>query len=258
MNVSEYRAHPAQNYSSLKHILTSPAHYLAALTEKREETVPMRLGTMLHSWWLEGKKDVLGDGVVRPADLDGRTKEGKEWTAKHEGMFILTDEEWCGFQRRQAALTDRPDAKAPQIANALLSVMPEREKPMLGEIEGVQVKALFDACSACAFLDLKTCQKNDPKAWGEQVESYHYDFQVALYSEILRQNTDHTPAFYWVTVSSDTSPVVAVYEPGPFEERGREKLRRAIAAYKELMQYGEQPLVPTLPYWLAAAERRAA
>lgn len=252
MTVSEYRAHPAQNYSALKHILTSSAHYLAALKAPREETVAMRLGTMLHKWWLEGVEDVLDGAVVKPAGLSFATKEGKAWREENAGKFILSDDEWTTFLRRQAAL------RQSHIAHALLNVMPNRERPMLGEIDGVQVKALFDACSACAFLDLKTCQKNDPRSWGEQVEAYHYDFQVALYTEILRQNTDHEPVFYWVTVSDDESPAVVVYEPGPFAERGREKLRRAIAAYKELQQYGEQPLTPTLPYWIAAQERRAA
>ena len=252
MTVSEYRAHPAQNYSALKHILMSPAHYVAAIKSRSEETTAMRLGTMLHQWWLEGKKDVLGDAVVKPAGLNFTTKEGRAWREDNAGKFILTDADWTTFLRRQAAL------RQSKIAQALLDVLPDRERPMLGEIDGVPVKALFDACSACAFLDLKTCQKNDPRSWGEQVEAYHYDFQVALYSEILRQNTDHEPAFYWVTVSDDDAPAVVVYEPGPFLERGREKLRRAITAYQELTQYGEQPLVPELPYWLAARERRAA
>lgn len=252
MTRDEYRAHNAVNYSSLKHILTSPAHYLAALTEKREETVPMRLGTMLHSWWLEGKEDVLGDAVVKPDGLSFATKEGKAWREENADKFVLTSDEWTLFLKRQAAL------KRSRIARSLLDVMPQREAPLLGEIDGVPVKALYDASSTCAFLDLKTCQSNDPKTWGEAIENWSYDFQFALYAEILRQNTENTPAFYWVTVSADESPAVVVYEPGTFEARGRDKLRRAIAAYKELQQYGEQPLVPTMPYWIAAAERRAA
>lgn len=252
MTREEYRSYEAVNYSSLKHILTSAGHYKAALIAKREETSAMRLGTMLHRWWLEGAEDVLGDAVVKPAGLSFATTEGKAWRVKNEGKFVLSDEEWTTFLRRQAAL------KESKIADALLQVMPDREQPLMGEIDGVSVKALYDALSPCAFLDLKTCNANDPKAWGEQVENYHYDFQVALYSEIHRQNYEGGPAFYWVTVSADDSPAVVVYEPGPFEARGREKLRRAFAAYKELQQYGEQPLVPTMPYWIAAAERRAA
>lgn len=252
MNVTDYRAHPAQNYSALKHILTSPAHYFAALKAPREETVPMRLGTMLHKWWLEGAEDVLDGAVVKPAGLSFATKEGKAWREENEGKFILSDDDWSLFLRRQAAL------RQSKIAQSLLDVMPIREECLLGEIEGVSCKALYDARSGIAFLDLKTCQANDPKTWGEQVEAYHYDLQVAFYAELHRQNHEEEASPFWVTVSADASPAVVVYEPGPFEERGREKLRRAIAAYKELTQYGEQPLVPELPYWLAARERRAA
>lgn len=252
MTRAEYHTLPAVNYSSLKHILTSPAHYQAALREVREETTAMRLGTMLHQWWLEGKDDVLAGCAVKPEGLSFSTKEGKAWREENQGKFILSADEWALFLKRQSALKDS------KIANSILDVMPDREKALVGEIEGVPVKALFDANSTCAFLDLKTCQKNDPKSWGESVQEYHYDFQSALYAEILRQNYQNDPAFYWITVSADDSPAVVVYEPGPFRERGRDKLRRAIAAYKELQAYGEQPLVPELPYWIAAQERRAA
>lgn len=243
MTTAEYRAHPALNYSSLKHLLVSPAHYLAALRSKTEETVPMRLGTMLHAWWLEGKEDVLGDAVVRPEDIDGRTKEGKAWMVKNADKMVLSQDDWAQFLRRQVAL------KESQIANALLQVCHKRETPMFGEIDGVPVKALFDAHYDCGFLDLKTCQKNDPKAWGETVIQRSYDFQTALYAEIWRQNYSGPCFFWWVTVSDDPTPVVAVYEREPFAAMGDDKLRQAIAAYKTLAEYGEQPLQAEMPFW---------
>jgi hypothetical protein len=243
MTIADYRAHPAQNYSALKHILVSPAHYLAALRSKTEETVAMRLGTMLHAWWLEEKEDVLGDAVVRPEGIDGRTKEGKEWLANNSGKLVLTQDDWAQFLRRQTAL------KESKIAADLLSVCSKRETPLFGEINGVPVKALFDAHYDCGFLDLKTCQKNDPKTWGETVIQRAYDFQAALYAEVWRQNHEGEPFFWWVTVSDDATPVVAVYEREPFAALGDDKLREAIAAYKVLIRHGEQPMNAELPFW---------
>lgn len=243
MTIAEYRSAPGHNYSALKHILDTPAHYLANLGKKVEETPPMRLGTMLHSWWLEGKEDVLGDAVVKPAEVDGRTKEGKEWLANNGGKMVLSSEDWAQFLNRQAALHNS------SVAIAVRSVMPEREKPMFGEIDGVPVKALFDALSSVAFLDLKTCQKNDRKSWGETVLERHYDFQYALYAEIFRQNYEREPEFYWVTVSNDANPACVVYNKEPFVVSGEAKLARAIQEVRDLERSGEQVLSAMLPYW---------
>jgi len=243
MTVEEYRRAPGANYSSLKWLLSSPAHYLANLNHRPEETSVMRLGTMLHSWWLEGKEDVLGDAVVKPDGLSFSTKEGKAWRDENQDKFILTSDEWTQFLARQAAL------KASSVASALIQVMPDREKPLFGEIDGVPVKALFDALSDCAFIDLKTCQKNDPKSWGETVLERHYALQTALYREIWKQNFEGYPTFYWITVSADPSPVVAIYWNEPFISIGEQQLAKVIKIYKDLQEYGEQPLQAELPFW---------
>jgi hypothetical protein len=105
-----------------------------------------------------------------------------------------------------------------------------------------------------AFLDLKTTQKNDPKSWGETITERQYDLQAALYRAVWRCNYEGEPESFWVTVSDDQSPVVAVYYTEPFISEGHEKLRRALQLYKDLMQNGERPLTAIKPWWAKKGE----
>jgi hypothetical protein len=243
MTIAEYRAHPAINFSSLKHILTSPAHYMAALKREDKSTESMQIGTALHAAWLEGKPF---DHVVKPADHDGRTKEGKEWVAANKGKLVLSTEDDAKLKRRLDAL------QSSKLASSLLAATDEREKPFIVDIEdGQQLKALFDGAGGWGFIDLKTTADNSPKAWGETVMRYHYDLQVALYSRVwkIAYMTDKKPTFYWITVSDDDSPVVAVYNLAPFGLGGEDKLDRALMALKKLRANGEEPISGEMPYW---------
>lgn len=244
MTTAEYRTAPAEHYSGLKHLLTSVPHYIANKGKQTEPTDAMRQGTWLHQWWLENK---MPEVAIKPAGIDFRTKEGKEWRAMTEesGVPVIDQGDFDLLRNRHTALREST------LAESIRAAMTGFERPMFGEIEGVPVKALYDGENDVAFCDLKTCQDNSPKAFGEHIVKYHYDLQWALYDAIWRENYGRRrkPKFWWITVSADKNPVVAVYNVGQFAELGREKLDTVLKRFRYWQNTGEQPIEAEVPFW---------
>lgn len=83
MSEPEYRAAPGLNFSTLKHLATSPKAYKYNLdAPKTEPTAAQTLGTAIHMAVLEPEK--FWNTYAIREKVDGRTKEGKEYNAKWE------------------------------------------------------------------------------------------------------------------------------------------------------------------------------
>lgn len=85
--------------------------------------------------------------------------------------------------------------------NAQILLKGEKQKIFVGEIEGIKVKCKIDNYNANAkipyFTDLKTCKDIFETVWNPLlkekesfIKSRGYLVQLALYREIIRQNTD--------------------------------------------------------------------
>lgn len=79
MNFDTYRRIDAVNWSSLKHMGTSPRHYQHALNNPPAESDAMRLGTAMHIAVLEP-----AEWSKRIAVWEGGTRRGKAWEAFQE------------------------------------------------------------------------------------------------------------------------------------------------------------------------------
>ena len=92
MPAEKYHAVDALSKSMMSKILKSPAHYRAALDEHQEPTKSMQMGTAIHTAVLEPQLYSQVVAVV-PPDIDGRTKEGKQWKEAHKSRIHLTHAE---------------------------------------------------------------------------------------------------------------------------------------------------------------------
>ena len=92
MPAAQYHAVDALSKSMMSKILKSPAHYRAALDEHQEPTKSMQMGTAIHTAVLEPQLYSQVVAVV-PPDIDGRTKEGKQWKEQHKSRIHLTHAE---------------------------------------------------------------------------------------------------------------------------------------------------------------------
>lgn len=263
MTAEEYRAAPGVNFSSLKHILRSPAHYQAALTSEREETIDMRLGTMVHGYWLEGKTP---EYVVKPDGMSFASKEGKAWKAA-QTLPILTQEEAAREGGMCSALAE--DA----FAAAAMAKCPQRERSIFFKYRGVDCKARLDACGLSdgrwTILDLKKTLDARPAAWGKTAIDRDYCFQAAFYRAALAsaEGLDYAPDFYWQAVEDSDAPTVVHYPLTPIRSGvldetgariGQARMDAAFDLLIECQQSGKWPGYGSYlePIWPAWAERQ--
>ena len=240
MTTAEYRKADAVNFSSLKHILKSPAHYKAAIEEKREETKAMILGTLTHAVALEGKR-LLEIAAIKPEGLSLATKEGKEWKLLAEDKPIVSDQEAKDIWGMAQSIKDNP------YAAHLLFQCQHRETPLFAELQGVPCKALLDAHGTDGeewiIVDLKTTDDASPDAFAKKVAHFDYDFQAAYYSAILAkaEQIETPPFWFWIAVEKQSPYTCVVYSANEWTTGGEDKMIRALDLYKECKAKNEWP-----------------
>lgn len=240
MNVAEYRAHPALNFSLAKHLLDSPAHFKAAQDEEREETDAMRIGTLAHAMILEGK-DLRDLYAIKPEGMSFATKEGKAWKAE-QTLPILKEEDANMIPRAAQAIADHPEAAA------VLAGCQWREKAIVGTMYGVECKALLDVCGTngvqWVIADLKTCQDASPRSFAKDVANRHYDLQAVWYSTLLGivEQLEIQPYWIWLALEKSAPFVNAVYTAESWIESGTSKLHKVLEIYRECTASDQWPM----------------
>ena len=233
-----YRAHPALNYSAAKTLLRSPKHFQAALNRKFEPSREMVIGSMIHEIVLENKTP---NYIVRPADLDLRTKEGKEWKAKNAGREILTQEEYFSIQNASKAVLSNPDAKY------MLGLCPNREVGIVQEFAGVKIKGRLDAYgkdeeSNPFILDLKTTISAEPEEFGRKIFNLKYTAQCSWYQALLslELGLECRPNWFWLIVETQEPYDVVIYQPSDeMLAIGEAQMRHCIDTFKTCSETGK-------------------
>jgi exodeoxyribonuclease VIII len=240
MTTAEYRSHPAVNFSTLKAILKSPAHYQAALHEDRVETPAMLLGTLAHSMILEGKElDTMA--AIKPPGLNLATKEGKAWKESTGSLPIISNDDAIALDGMARALAQNIHAVA------LLAGCNQRETPIVASVRNVECKGLIDAHGTngedWVIADLKTTDDASPEAFARKVANYHYDLQAELYKSLLAQHhgIESEPSFYWIAVEKTAPYTCAVYDSSDWIVSGERKLETALETLKECRASGKWP-----------------
>lgn len=251
MNRTEYDAiTDAVNFSTLKHILKTPAHYQDALAAKEEVKTEEEIkddrtryivGTLTHAFTLENK-DLRQLFAIKPAGMSFAKTEGKIWKAE-QTLPIITQEEADGAPRMAEAIAKDPDARA------ILDLCPLREHAIITEIHGVKCKALLDAYGSDEaklplIPDLKTTRDGSPYAWKKIVSDRDYDFQAEWYSRLTqaKYELEKAPQFVWITVENKRPFIVQCYYPEPDVWRaGRRKVERALNLLLECRKSGKWP-----------------
>lgn len=236
--MTDYKYIEGVNFSTLKHILQSPAHYQAALTSEREETIDMRLGTMVHGWFLE---DRVPSYIVRPEEIGGKPWHGnriecKAWKAEQEaaGVIVMSPDDSLREIRMCESLNGS------EVARQVLAYCPNRESVVTAQFMGVNIKAKLDAwgrddTGRLVIVDLKKTIDGSPAGFGKKALGLDYDMQAEIYKAALSLSLaeECEPLFVWLTVEdSDASPVTAYPQPIEAIATGRAKLEKAITLLK--------------------------
>jgi|GEM_PF-531954 len=254
LDEKEYRAHPALNYSSAKHLLRSQKHFLAEKSKKFEPSREMVIGTMVHSEILENKK---GEFVVKPEGMTFVTKEGKAWRDSHQGVEIISQEELFRINRTVKAIKDNADAMY------LLNRCPNRERGIVVKYRGIDIKARLDAdgadeSGAAMILDTKTTADANPETWGKHASNLCYFAQMAFYTTALalELGLETPPAFMWLVAETTDAADVVIYRPPPEAIAiGQKQLDIIVDRYIDLQTTGKAKGYPSglielnVPQW---------
>jgi hypothetical protein len=252
MTREEYDAVDALNWSSLKHLLQSPAHYRHAKLNPGKDTDAKKLGRCTHLATLEPEK--FAQACVL---WDGGTRRGKEWDAfktKHAGREILKEEELAHCVAVAAAV--RADATA---ARYLAGGQAEASLLWLDRRLGLECKARVDFVASCgALVDLKTTRDASQEGFGREVWRYHYHTQAAWYSDGYFAATGKRLPYFLVAVETEAPHVVQVYRVRELElELGRAEYQGLLdtlvtcRASNSWGGYGQGEQLLSLPRWAA-------
>lgn len=230
MSFAEYQAIKALNWSSLKHLSRSPAHYLAHLLGPGKDTSALKRGRAVHVAVLEPERFASLYSV-----WDGR-RSGKDWEAFEAaeimaGREVLTVKEY--ELAKAIAIAVRGD---PVAARYVTGVRTEQSigwtyrRPEIEGLAGYEMacKARLDAVGE-GIVDLKTGRDGSPSAFGREVLRLEYHVQAAWYVDGYKAQTGLDLPWSWVVVESTAPHVVQVYQAdADVLDLGRERYRELL------------------------------
>jgi hypothetical protein len=199
-----------------------------------------------------------GHYVVRPPDMDYRTKAGKEWrdAAQAAGMDILSIDDDSALRRmRDGLLRDHVDLME-QVADAAAFAWQAVVRVIAGE---VVLQGKFDilATDLSYSIDIKTTGK-PLEMWASDAYRYGYHTQSGWYRHIVKTVTNHrvVPMDFLVT---ETIPPyrTALLVPDPsWLAYGDGEAARALSLIRACTVAGAWPGGPTtlplsLPRWIS-------
>ena len=190
------------------------------------------------------------DLVIRPADMDGRTKEGKAWAAANAGKATVTAEEWETIKR----MAERMPFNCLEVT---ASARGKGQCQMVGRttLEGVSVQCRVDLMDNGILYDLKTTSKPIDQ-FAKAAFGYGYHIQAGWYRMVAQAVTGKDMPFRFI-VTETVAPwrTVEFIPDSDFTALGDAKAREALAIIAACTKSGEWPetISPTctlsLPKW---------
>jgi hypothetical protein len=258
----EYDRLARVNWSTLKHIGRSPAHYHAALTAPQKDTDPMKLGRAGHLAVFEPEQ-FRAKCVV----FEGKVRRGTDWDAfleRHPDDEILTPTMHASAIALGHAVRNDPVArKYVTGGKGELTVVWDYEAPATDKPGfKVQCKSRIDfVAETGAIVDVKSTANASPAAFGRQCWNMEYHAQAAFYRRAYQQATGQLLPYFIVAAEKTAPFAVVVYRiPDEILELGEQRIDELLALYNTCRErsrwpgYAEDVLELTLPKWAVPFE----
>lgn len=190
-----------------------------------EETDAMRIGTGIHALLLEpdefeSRFVVMPDFHLMPENMRAEKRKGepeedrrtdskattfykskaREFYEQNKGLSVLSRAEYDRCLMCIEMLHSRP-------AMSELIRESKHEVTVECEIEGIAFKGRIDALTDDCIVDLKTTADVSPLVFGRRFFTLGYDFKLAIYRELIRQNRE----------GGDSVKVIAQEPAGDFD-----------------------------------------
>lgn len=253
---AEYDALDRLNYSLLKNIERSPAHFQQAKKTPRKDTDAMRVGRALDLALL-GPDEFACLVRVYDGKRDKRVKAYQEFLAAQRAgskTEVLTQEESDNCIAAADAVRSNPD-----IAEYLVG---ESQVTLLVDEAGVPMKARLDmVCTNGALLDLKKTRDARCEAFGRQAWNLGYCTQAAWYRRAWWRASGEKILRPFCLLAVEVEPPYAhclYVVPDSALRAGEEQLDRWLSLYKRCAEADKWPgYMPIdwlqLPKWSGAA-----
>lgn len=190
--------------------------------------------------------------VIRPKEIDGRTKEGKAWLAEHAGHNVISAEHGRIIQH----ITDR----LPSPIKTMLSMAAEAQgfQRVFRTVDmesGLAVQCRFDILRGDQPYDLKTTSST-LEDWPRSAWTYGYAFQAAWYSWVASLCGRKLAPMRYLVVETKSPWRSCIYTPDSDWLAAGEAQR--VLAVERLAQaertgdwsdHGDLDRILTLPRW---------
>ena len=255
---AEYRQAPGVNISSLKAMCNSPLHYWQKAYGPKEDPTPaMVFGSIFHRAILEPLR--LTGFVIKPEDINLRTKEGQAWKAAQTDPIIDREDEKLINGAIKAIQSNA-------LAMVMLAGRQAKKEVSIFKIHeptGILMKGRLDVLTSdnegnTVCIDLKTTQDASPKGFPREMARYNYHQQAAFYLNLCGGTF-----FTFISIEKVAPFGIGLYNLDRESlEIGQQKNEENMATLKRCLDtdtwpgYPEQIETISLPKWakLAATE----
>ena len=221
------------NWSALKTIAESPAHFVSSLTDEREETDAMTIGSALHCLALEPFR-FAERFAVWPSSAGQR--RGREWEAFREstsasGQQVLRESDLMDARRVADAVREHRSVRQLLTTDAT-PVVEQRIHWTETDAEGTvwHFAGTPDCVIGGLLIDLKTTVSAKPSRFGTQAASLCYHGQLAHYGAGIEALTGASVRGSYLIAAEKKAPFdVAVFEVLP------DDLRLGLSARAEML-----------------------
>lgn len=177
--------------------------YCGSSQFKRFCECPAKAMAMLKGEWVEEKTDSLLVGSYVDAYMSGTLEQFKE---QNPEIFTQKGELKAGFRKAEDIIN--------RIENDELFkkyISGDHQTILTGEIEGlpfkIKVDSYFKDKNVCTDLkvvkDFEGIWNNKTNRKENFIEYWHYDWQAAIYAEIVRQNIGILPKYFIAAITKE-------------------------------------------------------
>lgn len=215
LSETEYRAAPSVNFSTLKLMAQSPAHYKHAIDNPSDGNTYSRDRLRAAHCAVLEPEHFDRDFAVWTGEGTRASKAYKAWAAENEGRTLLKSDEYDQINAVAEAVRAHPVA-GPVLASpgwAELSVKWTDARTGLackGRLDWLAPFSPLDP-SRPAIYDLKQIDSTDPRRVAYHVSRMGWHVQAAHYSAAVETLSGTAPDYFVVVVESKAPHDVAVY-----------------------------------------------
>ena len=223
----------ALSCSLLKPLLTSPAHFQAALVAQQKASPAKDFGSLVHLLVLE-PQHLAREVAVYPDVANARDRDYKVFACANSHRIVV-DEPTFNSARRLAHKVATTRFRGRPLAHFIEESMTECSIYFTEPVTGLRLRVRFDAYHPEISFDLKTTRHATPVEFARDAVALSYDMQAYMYS-LARSRFEGTssPApFVFISAETGIPFSVCTHLAGnTLMENGEAKLRECLTTFK--------------------------